>query len=81
VLDGVDSGPERPPGRGMPRFSAKEGFFGGIRTPGTAGAECRLVMTGLPLGNLKLTGNPAASAPEGGDTKEGEVEVGVPPSP
>jgi hypothetical protein len=78
VPDGVDSVVGRPPGRAIPRLSTNEGFLGGMRTPGTAGEECRFAITGLPFGNLKFTGKPPANAPEGGDTKEGEVDTGTP---
>jgi hypothetical protein len=62
--------PERPPGKAMPRLSAKDGFLGGIRTPGTVGEECIFDMTGLPFGSLRLVGRPPATA-GGGDTTEG----------
>jgi hypothetical protein len=64
--------PESPPGKAIPRLSARDGFFGGIRTPGTAGEEWIFVMTGLPFGSLRFVGRPPATA-GGGDTIDAET--------
>jgi hypothetical protein len=77
-----DGDPGSPPGRAIPRFSARDGFLDptpGLKL-GTIGAECRFFKVGGPVGSLKPAGIPPGRPP-GEGRATGLPGAKAPPAP